>query len=135
MTLINQFYTPHTEVNLRKVSNMKDRTLWVSEPGWIKRDRTRKVVEVGLGEVSRGGQPVVLNFHRRQLITVGNTSEPLPQALCKPLVRELQLTRSVSIGQLMKIERIAQMLFKDSDPPIERRGRYSAKRKTDVTPE
>jgi hypothetical protein len=133
MSSVNPLSVPHYEVNRRKVSNMKERTtLWVSEPGWVKRDRTDKVVEAGLGQSNRG-QPVELNFHRRQLVTVGNTSEPLPHALCKTLVRELQLTQPEAIGQLMKIERMALTLFKDADPPIDRRGRYSSKRKADET--
>jgi hypothetical protein len=110
------------------MKNSEDTKLWVGEEGWIKRDRTRRVVEVGLGEASRGTVSVLLNFHRRALITVGNTSELLPHDLCKPLVRELQVNRPISIGQLMKIERMAQIIFKDDEPPFDRRGRYSKKK-------
>jgi hypothetical protein len=104
-----------------------EQSLWVVEKGWVKRDRNRKVVAAGLGTPPKGLPSLTLNFHRRALITIGNTSELVPRELCGELVKQLQVRNAEATMQLLKIERLVLSLFHDGEPKVDRRGRYSKK--------
>jgi hypothetical protein len=111
---------------MKQVDDIK---LWVGEMGWVKRDRAKRVVAVGLGAAVKGQLPVLFNFHRKTLVTVGNTSEIVPKVLCKPLIKELQQLKPAAHHLLGRIEYLAEELFQDQEPKYDRRGRYSKKEK------